>query len=195
MCHRRSHQQMGAVVDVEPVDNSVPHIRTNELPEHTIRDNWLVVAGMREVVAEQCNPTNFPVCPRTGKGVFCRNHHAKLIPPAKGNYRVYEVAELAPSGGLVALNAGRRRGTVLVTPEHRDLWTELASAPTQRPEPMDDQQIPHHRPTLRFGFGHVIDHQCQQAPQPIDHCVVCRQPMTIYEPDQTTHPLCDPSSS
>ena len=34
-------------------DSAVPHVRTNPLPEHTIRDGWLVVAGIREQVAEE----------------------------------------------------------------------------------------------------------------------------------------------
>ncbi|HEY0640590.1 MAG TPA: hypothetical protein VGD67_23420 [Pseudonocardiaceae bacterium] len=107
--------------------NAVPHIRTNDLPEgHAPRDQWLVVGGLREVLAVRCVPGAFPVCPATGRGVTCGRHHPALQPPATG-VRVYQVAELVPAGGLVPLDAGRP-GTVLVTPEHHDLWHELTDS-------------------------------------------------------------------
>lgn len=143
--------------------NAVPHIRTNELPEwHSPRDHWVVVGGVRDVVAERCSPLNFHVCPDTGQGKFCGRHHAKLTP--KLGLRVYEVAEQAPAGGLVILNTGKGTGSLLVTPEHRDLWNELTRPPGRpvagRPLPTVE---PLHRQHLRPGFGAVIDQQRSEA--------------------------------
>lgn len=167
--------------------NAVPHIRTNALPEHTIRDNWLVVGGMREVIPQRCEPGAFQVCPSTGRGVFCRQFHPTLIPPADGSYRVYEVAELAPTGGLVALNTGRGQGTVLVSPEHHDLWHELANIPAQRSPSNVPQRPrhPHHNDVLRPGYEAVIDRHIATLIKPHPHSPtgepVCRfEAGTLY---------------
>jgi hypothetical protein len=175
--------------------NAVPHVRTNELPEgHSPRDEWFVVGGVREVQAEMCSPRNGSVCPARGAGRFCGRHHARLLPPERG-IRVYEVAERAPAGDLVTLNAGRKQGFVLVSAAGRDLWHELAggeSAGPQVPQQRTGPLEPIHRAELRAGFGAVIDrHERElidlaavpggsEAARPV--CRGCGQPLLLLRP-------------
>jgi hypothetical protein len=147
--------------------NAVPNVRTNDLPVgRDRRDQWWVVGGLRDVLAEKCTPRNGSRCWTLGNGRFCYQYHPKL--EVKLGVRVYEVAERAPAGDLVPLNTGpHRQGTVIVSPKDRDLYHELSEGlqggvriPSQR----RSDQVPMHRQQLRQGFGAVIDTQSVHVP-------------------------------
>lgn len=166
--------------------NSVPHIRTNALPEgHSVPDTWVVVGGLRDVSAERCSPAHFDKCPGTGRGISCGRRHPVLTP--KYGVRVYDVVEQAPAGALVQLETGRRQGTVLVTPEHRDLWSELVresglAKPPRVGQPGHLGAV--HRRELRPGFSEVVVRHQSEA----RNCTECGSPLFLIRPGRT---LCE----
>lgn len=143
--------------------NTVPNVRTNELPEgHSPRDTWFVVGGARFVQAELCSPRNGTACPTKGAGRFCGRYHPRFE-PMRG-LRVYDVAERAPAGDLVTLYAGRRQGHILVTPAGRNLWADLTGT---EPSAVDRP------PPVREAFGGEA--ACRFEPTPAFDAVLNRR--------------------
>lgn len=150
---------------------AVPYIRTNDLSEvltatRPVRDEWLVVSGVRRVFAERCDPRYGRPCPTRGVGRFCGQDHPWTEPlPA---LRVYEATERLLAGDLVIVRLASHNTEVLMSAADRDLYAALGGAILTRgpagavpgdPAPCD---LPPERISSvdlwqpRPGFGHDV---------------------------------------